>query len=168
MIGSIRTQREMLLFLLIFMAHGVKSLEILVAKFIKKREQVQKLAKRIAKKFKANIVDGFVRFGNEELPDVPQAALIVDCTVCQVRRPKQPFSEAKVFFSGKHYIYALKKEVFVKGASQFRQRTIPPTHNSATYSFITILAFWFSTFLDLLPRRHSSRSRAFHPVPYSC
>ena len=127
-IGSIRTHREMLLFLLIFMAHGVKSLEILVAKFIKKREQVHKLTKRIAKKFKANIVDGFVRFGNEELPDVPQAALIVDCTVCQVRRPKQPFSEAKVFFSGKHYIYALKKEVFVNirsGTAAFVSKAFP-------------------------------------------
>ena len=59
------------------MAHGVKYLEILVAKFIK-REQVHKLAKKTAKKFRANIVDGFVRFGNEEHPDVPQAALIVD------------------------------------------------------------------------------------------
>ena len=71
------------------------------------------MAKRTAKKFRANIVDGFVRFGNEEHPDVPQAALIVDCTVCPIRRPKQPFEDAKVFFSGKHNIYSLKKEVFV-------------------------------------------------------
>ena len=78
----------------------------------KKRDQVHKLAKRFAKKFRANIVGGLVRFWNEEHPEVPEAALIVDCTVCPFRRPKQPFEEAKVFFSGKHYIYALKKEVF--------------------------------------------------------
>ena len=107
--GSIRTHRE-LLFLLIYMAHGVKYLEILVAKFIKKREQIHKLAKRTAKRFRTTIVEGFVRFGNEEHPEVPEAALIVDCTVCQIRRPKQPFDEAKVFFSGKHNYYALKRK----------------------------------------------------------
>ena len=109
--GAIRTRRELLLFLLIYMAHGVKYLEILVAKFIKTREQVHKLAKRAAKKFRTVIVDGFVRFGNEEHQDDPKAALIVDCTVCPIRRPKQPFEEANAFFSGKHYIHSLKKEV---------------------------------------------------------
>ena len=54
------------------------------------------------------------------------------------------------------------------GALQFRNFTIPQLYNSATFSFNTILVFWFSTFLDLLPPGHSSRSRTFHRVPYSC
>ena len=54
-----------------------------------------------------------MRFFNETVQDAPDAAMIVDCTACQIKRPKQPFEEAKVFFSGKHYIYALKKEVCV-------------------------------------------------------
>ena len=58
-------------------------------------------------------MEGLVRFGNEEVGDVPEAAFVVDCTVCQIKRPKQPFDEAKVYFSGKHSIYCLKKEVFV-------------------------------------------------------
>ena len=107
--SAIRTPRERLLFLLIYLAKGVKVLESLVVKFIKKREQVQKLARKIAKKYRPNITQALVRFWNEEHPDAPEAALIVDCTVVQIRRPKQPFDEAKVFFSGKHNIYALKK-----------------------------------------------------------
>ena len=50
---------------------------------------------------------------DEEHDCPPNAALVVDCTVCQIRRPKQSFIEAKVFFSGKHYIDAMKKEVCV-------------------------------------------------------
>ena len=46
--------------------------------------------------------------------------------------------------------------------------TIPHNNNSAQYSFNSIPASWFSTFLDLLPRRHPSPSRAFHHVPYYC
>ena len=61
----------------------------------------------------------------------------------------------------------VSKAVLV-GALQFRNFTIPQLYNSATFSFNTILVFWFSTFLDLLPHRHSSRSRTFHRVPYSC
>ena len=70
-------------------------------------------AKAIAKLFRANLVGGAVHFFNETIGDAPDPALIVDCTVCQIRRPKQPFEDAKVFFSGKHYIYALEKEVCV-------------------------------------------------------
>ena len=54
-----------------------------------------------------------MRFFNETVEEAPDAAMIVDCTVCQIKRPKRPFEEAKVFFSGKHFIYALKKEVCV-------------------------------------------------------
>ena len=39
--------------------------------------------------------------------------MVVDCTVIQIKRPKEPFEDAKVYFSGKHFIYCLKKEVFV-------------------------------------------------------
>ena len=46
--------------------------------------------------------------------------------------------------------------------------TIPQPNNSATFSSDTILAFLFSSFLDLLTPGNFSRSRAFHHVPYSC
>ena len=46
--------------------------------------------------------------------------------------------------------------------------TIPLRHNSATFSFNTILVFWFAMVLDFLPPTHSSRSRCFHRVLYAC
>ena len=83
--SAIRTNRERLLFLLIYLAKGVKLLESLVVKFIKKREQVQKLARKIAKKYRPNNTQAKLRFWNEEHPDAPEAARIVDCTVVQIR-----------------------------------------------------------------------------------
>ena len=63
--------------------------------------------------FEPNIVGGAVRYFDEFHPALPGTSLVVDCTVCPIRRPRQPFKEAKVFFSGKHWFYALKKEVCV-------------------------------------------------------
>ena len=54
-----------------------------------------------------------MRYFDEVDEAVPGASLVIDCTVCPIRRPKRPFKEAKVFFSGKHWFYALKKEVCV-------------------------------------------------------
>ena len=92
-------------------------------------------AKAIAKLFRANLVGGAVRFFNETIDDAPDAALIVDCTVCQIRRPKQPFEDAKVFFSGKHCIYALKKEVCVNvhsGTAALVSRAYPGSVHDIT------------------------------------
>ena len=53
---------------------------------------------------------------------------IVDFTVCPIQRPKRPFDEAKVFFRGKHYIYALKNEVWVNvrsGTAAFVSKAYP-------------------------------------------
>ena len=111
--SGIRSNREKLLFLIVYLSQGVRVVELLVAKWIKTRQQVQERAKAIARLFYPNLVGGAVRFFNESVEDAPDAALIVDCTVCQINRPKRPFDEAKIFFSGKHFIYALKKEVCV-------------------------------------------------------
>ena len=111
--SGIKSNREKLLFLLIYLSQGVRVVELLVTRWIKTRQHVQAKAKAIAKLFYPNLVGGAVRFFNETVEEAQDAALIVDCTVCQIKRPKQPFDEAKVFFSGKHFIYALKKEVCV-------------------------------------------------------
>ena len=96
--GSLRTNREKLLFLMIFMRKGVEVLELLVVNFIKTREHIVERAKTIARLFYSNLVEGAVRFFGETVAEAPDAALIVDCTACQIRRPKRPFDEAKVFF----------------------------------------------------------------------
>ena len=97
-LGALRTNRERLLFLMVFLRKGIDVLEILVVNFIKTREHIVERAKTIAQLFYGNLVRGAVRFFGETVPDAPDAALVVDCTVCQIRRPKRPFDEAKVFF----------------------------------------------------------------------
>ena len=109
--SGIRSNREKLLFLMVYLSQGVRVVELLVKKWIRTRQRVQQKAKAIARIFYPNLVRGAVRVFNETAEDAPNAALIVDCTVCEINRPKRPFDEAKIFFSGKHYIYALKKEV---------------------------------------------------------
>ena len=88
------------------MAKGVAAVDVLVAKFIKKSEYVHRTTKNIAKLFGPSLVDALVTFNNEEHAKAQGATLVADCTVCQIKRPKQPFDEAKVF-RGKHYIYVL-------------------------------------------------------------
>ena len=103
-LGALRTNREKLLFLMIFMRKGIDVLELLVVDFIKTREHIVERVKKIAQLFYGNLVGGAVGFFRETVPEAPDAALIVDCTVCQISRPKKPFDEAKVFFSGKHFM----------------------------------------------------------------
>ena len=95
------------------MIKGVGVLEPLVHKLIQTREHITERAKAFAALFRDNIVGGTVRHFDERHPSVPGASLVVDCTVCPIMRPKRSFKEAKVFFSGKHWFYALKKEVCV-------------------------------------------------------
>ena len=95
------------------MIKGVGVLEPLVHKLIKTREHVPEREKAFAALFRDNIVGGTVRHFDERHPSVPGASLVVDCTVCPIMRPTRSFKEATVFFSGKHWFYALKKEVCV-------------------------------------------------------
>ena len=111
--GAVRSNREKLFFVMVFMMKGVEVLEILVGRFIKTRSHIEERARTFAGLFIDVLVDGAVRFFDETHPLVPGAALIVDCTVCEIRRPGLPFKKAKQFFSGKHSMYCLKKEVCV-------------------------------------------------------
>ena len=111
--SAICTNGEKLLFLMLYMARGVEVLELIVKKFIKTREHVMERAKTFAALFHDSIVEGAVRNFDETHAAAPGASLVVDCTVCPTRRPKQPYKDAKVFFSGKHWFYALKKEVCI-------------------------------------------------------
>ena len=111
--GVIRTNGEKLLFLMIFMAKGVGVLEVLVAHFIKNREHVNERAKTFARLFRNNIVEGTVRYFDETHLSLPGASLVVDCTVCETTKPAGSFEASKFFFSGKHWFYAIKKEVCV-------------------------------------------------------
>ena len=44
-------------------------------------------------------------------PDFPQVALVVDCTFQTSNRMRSNFNERKLFFSGKHFQYGIKREL---------------------------------------------------------
>ena len=88
-------------------------LEILVAPFIKNREHVTQRAKTFARLFQSNIVEGTVSSFDETHDSLPGASLVVDCTLCETTKPKGSFEKVKYYFSGKHWFYAIKKEVCV-------------------------------------------------------
>ena len=49
--------------------------------------------------------------------DPGRDCFVIDCTVVQTKRPCLPFEEAKVWYSGKHCIYCLEKEVVVNAVT---------------------------------------------------
>ena len=108
----IHSTRERRFFLMMFLSRGVQVLEVLVMRFLKTRGHILALVKKIAQRLLPLLVAGSIRCFDESVPDAPECSLIVDCTVCQIRRPAVNFNEAKNF-SGKHNIYWLKKEVCV-------------------------------------------------------
>ena len=88
---------------------------------------------------------------DESNPDVPGSAQVVDCTVVKIGRPKQHFRDAKIFFSGKHGIYALKKEVCVNVRSG-TAAMISPSFPGSVHD-ITILRSHARQLRDILGER---------------
>ena len=58
-------------------------------------------------------IEGAVFGAGEWLNDANNVGFVIDCTVVQIKRPGVGFEEAKLWFSGKHHIYCVKKEVVV-------------------------------------------------------
>ena len=75
------------------------------------RNYIEVFAKSIARAYSPLIICGTIGSFNDVVPGVQQSALVVDCTVCQIRKPALNFDDARRFFSGKHHVYCLKKEV---------------------------------------------------------
>ena len=90
--SSIRTPRGRLLFIVIYLAKGVSVLEILVGRLIKKGDFIHRLTEKIAKSYHDVLVQTF----DERLDGAQNYRQIIDCTVCQIKRPKRPFDEAKI------------------------------------------------------------------------
>ena len=95
--GAVRSNRESLLFLIVFVAKGIDVLEDLVLRFVRTRSRIIERVEAIERLFGPHLVNGAVRFMDESHPDVPGSALVVDCTVVQIRRPKQHFHDANFF-----------------------------------------------------------------------
>ena len=71
------------------------------------------IAKKVALQYYQRIREVYIVKRNEHVGDPDGIGFTIDCTVVQTRRPCLPFDDAKTWFSGKHYIYCLKKEVVV-------------------------------------------------------
>ena len=116
---------------------GVDVLEPLVGRFIRTRSHIEERARAFANLFHDVLVQAAVRFFDEIHPAAPGAALVVDCTVCEIPRPSLPFQKAIKFFSGKHNIYCLKKEVCVNVRSG-TAALITPEFTGSTHDIVLL------------------------------
>ena len=108
--SAIRPNREKLFFLMTFMSRGISTLEVLASRHIKTRDHIITTLKKITTRFLPILKAATVHYNNETVLDTPNCSLIVDCTVCQVKKPALHFDDAMAHFSGKHKLYCLKKE----------------------------------------------------------
>ena len=95
--GTIRSNREKLFFLMVFLSRGVEVLEVLVTQNIKTREHVLENAKTFARLFHLNVVSGAVRFYNEVDPDALDAAMVVDLRSAKFVTRRDPSTRRRCF-----------------------------------------------------------------------
>ena len=111
--GFIHTQRDKLLFLIIFLKEGSSALHDVCLPVIKDPTTVLRNLHQAALLFKDPLVRNMVRFNHERLDDLPLVSTVVDCTVVEIKGPDTSFGKKDEFYSGKHCKHCLKKEVIV-------------------------------------------------------
>ena len=111
--GFVHTQRDKLLFLIIFLKEGSAALRDVCLPVIKDSTTVMRNLHQAALLFKDPLVRNMVRFNHERLDDLPLVSTVVDCTVVEIKGPDTPFGQKDPYFSGKHGKHCLKKEVIV-------------------------------------------------------
>ena len=113
----VHSHREQLLFLHVYLAFGTSVAALLVSPRIRTVCEVHRLARRIAFLYHRRLKELFIINRREERVDERGVGHVIDCTVVQIKHPHVSFNEAKIWFSGKHYIYCVKKEVIVNAAT---------------------------------------------------
>ena len=98
--ARIRSNRERLLCLIVFLSKGIDTLEIMIGTLISTRSHIVETVKNAAQLFYHNLVVGTVGYNGEVYEEVPEPPLVFDCMVCEIHRPKQTFDAAKVFSAG--------------------------------------------------------------------
>lgn len=85
--------------------------------FNAKANSIETVIRKTAITIRQSLMDHFVRPMSKRdqvqvgiLSEVPEVALIVDCSVQQCFRPTGAFAEAKSNYSGKHEMYCWKRE----------------------------------------------------------
>ena len=109
----INSHREQLRFLHVYMAFGTNVLSLLVSPRIRSVCELNRIARRIAFLYGRRLKEIFIVNREEGRTDPRGVGYVIDCTVVKIKHPCVPFNEAKVWFSGKHFIYYIKKEVVV-------------------------------------------------------
>ena len=113
----VHSHREQLLFLHVYLAFGTPVLSLLVTPRIRSVCEVHRLARKIALVYHRRLKELFIVNRREERTDERGIGHVIDCTVVQIKHPHVDFNEAKVWFSGKHFVYCVKKEVVVNAAT---------------------------------------------------
>ena len=107
------SHEERILFLHVYLAFGVDVLAMLLTPRVKTKCEIHRIAKGVCEMNVGRLRGLFVVGRNEWRSDTNNVGYVIDCTVVQVKRPGVSFEEAKLWFSGKHHIYCVKKEVVV-------------------------------------------------------
>ena len=103
------THRDKMFFLVIFLTHGVKALKMACLPKIKTVTHVLSILNDTVTLYKERIVSNTVTKRNEFCDVLPLCSAVIDCTVVEMIGPALPFKERRVFFSGKHKKYCLKR-----------------------------------------------------------
>ena len=111
--GFVFPHQERVLILHVYFAFGVEVLAMLVTPRIRTTCEIHRVAKSACEMYRERLNGLFVVWRNEWRSDTNNVGFVIDCTVVQIRRPGVGFDEAKLWFSGKHHIYCVKKEVVV-------------------------------------------------------
>ena len=93
----IRSNHERIFFLMAFLSRGVGVLGILAVPYIKTKDHVVVLLKKIAALFLPRLAAGAIRFYNERIPDAPGCSLSTDLTVCLFTTPGLHFGNALAY-----------------------------------------------------------------------
>ena len=111
--GFVRTHRDKLLFLIVFLKEGTDALKKLCLPVLRDESSVLRNLHQCAFLFKDALVDNTVQFNNERCEGNPMVSSVVDCTVVEINGPDIPPGKKDEYYSGKHKRHCLKKEVIV-------------------------------------------------------
>ena len=134
-IGFIGNLEDRIIALLLFMKTGSTSIiKTATHGAIKHQGSIQNILNDSARKFRDKLVEQYVYFENVNLGNT-NITSVVDCTVVPICRPHTTFMDSKIYYSGKHKQYAMKKEVIVNvvsGTASYVSPSFPGSINDIT------------------------------------
>ena len=111
--GFVRTHKDKLLFLIIFLKEGMHALKTVCLPVLTEASSITRNLEHSLVAFKDAIIRNAVEFKREHLDELPTISSVIDCTVVEISGPGMPFKKKDKYYSGKHKRHCLKKEVIV-------------------------------------------------------